>query len=248
MTVGGGKNLLNLRYLVRENIVHQIGNGDNISMWFDNWSAIGPLCNIITYRDLYDARLNASVSVRDLVLNNRWNWPENWNEMSPQITSMANPQVDDNAFDKIMWKSIDGRTYAFSTKQAYYDMSIQWPKDEESHNHLFFDCDFSQNIWNGICKMIKMNNSHKDWECTIVDFAAKPNANSIWSVVRRLSIAATVYLIWKERNHRIFRDELRTSAMVFNSIVDTIRLKLKSLKVKDTVAVKDVERMADILD
>ncbi|GJS07844.1 putative RNA-binding protein Luc7-like protein 2 [Tanacetum coccineum] len=85
----GWKNLLNLRYLVRENIVHQIGNGDGISMWFDNWSAIGPLCNIITYRDLYDARLNASVSV---VLNNRWNWPENWNEMFPQITSMANPQ------------------------------------------------------------------------------------------------------------------------------------------------------------
>ncbi|GJQ89518.1 putative RNA-binding protein Luc7-like protein 2 [Tanacetum coccineum] len=68
----GWKNLLNLRYLVRENIVHQIGNGDSISMWFDNWSAIGPLCNIITYRDLYDARLNASVSVRDLVLNNRY--------------------------------------------------------------------------------------------------------------------------------------------------------------------------------
>ncbi|GJR46484.1 RNA-directed DNA polymerase, eukaryota, reverse transcriptase zinc-binding domain protein [Tanacetum coccineum] len=85
----GWKNLLNLRYLVRENIVHQIGNGDSISMWFDNWSAIGPLCNIITYRDLYDARLNASVSV---VLNNRWNWPENWNEMFPQITSMANPK------------------------------------------------------------------------------------------------------------------------------------------------------------
>ncbi|GJS79157.1 hypothetical protein Tco_0729038 [Tanacetum coccineum] len=224
-------------------------------MWFDNWSAIGPLCNIITYRDLYDARLNASVSVRDLVLNNRWNWPENWNEMSPQITSMANPQVDDNAFDKIMWKSIDGRTYGVFYQTSYYDMSrsmLKWMEesylDEESHNHLFFDYDFSQNIWNDICKMIKMNNSHKDWECTIDDFATKPNANSIWSVVRRLSIAATVYLIWKERNHRIFKDELRTSAMVFNSIVDTIRLKLKSLKVKDTVAVKDVERMADILD
>ncbi|GJU81721.1 reverse transcriptase zinc-binding domain-containing protein [Tanacetum coccineum] len=149
--------------------------------------------------------------------------------MFPQITSMANPQVDDNAFDKIMWKSIDGRIYEFSTKQAYYEMSIQWPKvgwrnliwfsqsipkhsfilwlaineklmthdrmkkwgtydmmvctlckkDEESHNHLFFDYDFSQNIWNGICKMIKLNNSHKDWECTIDDFATKPNANSI---------------------------------------------------------------------
>ncbi|GKD44319.1 hypothetical protein Tco_1268964 [Tanacetum coccineum] len=37
--------------------------------------------------------------------------------------------------------------------------------------------------------------------------ANSPNGYNIWSVVRRLVFAASVYCLWQERNSRIFRDE-----------------------------------------
>nr|GEW29424.1 hypothetical protein [Tanacetum cinerariifolium] len=73
-------------------------------------------------------------------------------------------------------------------------------RGEESHNHLFFKCRFSKEIWTDIYKRLKMNFNQNDWESVIEEFVAKPNANFIWSIVRRLAMGAAVYFIWKERN------------------------------------------------
>ena len=63
------------------------------------------------------------------------------------------------------------------------------------------------------------------------------NGNNIKSIIRRLSIAASVYLIWKERNSRLFRDEKRSVEDQFEIFCDIIKLKLAGLKVKTSMAV-----------
>ncbi|GKD32119.1 hypothetical protein Tco_1242897 [Tanacetum coccineum] len=162
------------------------------------------------------------------------------------LRSIDVPQLDDNAVDKIVWKSIDSKTLNFCTKQAYYDMCTQWPKLMTYDRIKRWGSYDMMNVWNVICTKTRMNAKHNDWGCIIEEFAAKPNANSIWSIVRRISLVAAVYLICKERNYRISRDEAKTSSIVSDSIVEVVKMKLRSLKVKVTSATKDVERVWDV--
>nr|GEW10246.1 zinc finger, CCHC-type [Tanacetum cinerariifolium] len=71
----GSKNLLSIRDIIKPNVIYQMGNGINTSLWFDNWSSIGPLFQYITHKDLYDERLNAYLKVKDMIRNGDWLWP-----------------------------------------------------------------------------------------------------------------------------------------------------------------------------
>ncbi|GJT57465.1 hypothetical protein Tco_0992519 [Tanacetum coccineum] len=83
-------------------------------------------------------------------------------------------------------------------------------KCPDSHDHLFFSCDFSKK-------------------------------NSIENIVRRLILEASVYMIWKERNTRLFQGKKQTEEVVIKQIEDSIKTSLMSLIVKDSVAVRKVK-------
>nr|GEU91504.1 ribonuclease H-like domain-containing protein [Tanacetum cinerariifolium] len=69
------------------------------------------------------------------------------------------------------------------------------------------------------------------------------NAQPAYTALRgRLSLAASVYLIWQERNRRIFKEEKRSTKELFSIFKDTIKLRLMSLKVKDSCAVRGVQK------
>ncbi|PWA80363.1 Zinc knuckle CX2CX4HX4C [Artemisia annua] len=63
--------------------------------------------------------------------------------------------------------------------------------------------------------------------------------NSIWSVIQRLVWGASVYFIWQERNMRLFGTYSRTEDELFKIIVDSVRFRIMSLKVKVTADVLD---------
>ncbi|GJX08250.1 RNA-directed DNA polymerase, eukaryota, reverse transcriptase zinc-binding domain protein [Tanacetum coccineum] len=44
-------------------------NGNDTSLWFDNWSDMGYLFKTLSYRDLYDARLKEDLNLRDMIAN-----------------------------------------------------------------------------------------------------------------------------------------------------------------------------------
>ncbi|CAH8268181.1 unnamed protein product [Arabidopsis lyrata] len=72
---------------------------------------------------------------------------------------------------------------------------------DESRNHLFFDCIFSQEIWNGVTLRLHLFNAPSSWQQVL---SWLPNASSS----RHISLAllqgwqACIYEIWKERNRR----------------------------------------------
>ena len=63
------------------------------------------------------------------------------------------------------------------------------------------------------------------------------SGNTINSIIRRLCLAASVYLIWRERNCRLFKEEKRSVKELFEVFRDTIRFRLASLKAKPISAV-----------
>ncbi|GKC34709.1 hypothetical protein Tco_1047093, partial [Tanacetum coccineum] len=71
----GWRKILLYRDVIREHIVTRIRNGKDTSVWFENWSFLGPLCKFISNRDIFEAELSLSCKVVDVVCNEEWNWP-----------------------------------------------------------------------------------------------------------------------------------------------------------------------------
>ncbi|GJR14347.1 reverse transcriptase zinc-binding domain-containing protein [Tanacetum coccineum] len=123
----GWKNLLNIRDLIMNNVKCIVGNGNDITVWFDNWNDMGHLFKILSHRDLYDARLKEDLNLSDMITKGQWNWPEEWYDKFPMVTQIAYPALNDVNTDRIVWRNRDEKDLKFSVSIAYADMSIQYP-------------------------------------------------------------------------------------------------------------------------
>nr|GEU38896.1 pentatricopeptide repeat-containing protein At1g63330-like [Tanacetum cinerariifolium] len=261
-----------LKKEVRQHLVTKVGNGDNnTSMWFDNWAGIGAPSDFVSYRDLYDARLKANLRVSEFAKGNNEEWLAEWMSKLPMIYQLPAIALNKNHSDVLMWKRKDGTIGEFSVSQAYYDLQNasseeklttqdkvrRWGSydmmvcplcydDMDSHGHLFFKCEFANNFWRMIKKKIKFQCADMEWQDLITKLSGMQNGNSIGSIFRRLCLAACVYLIWQERNNRVFRDEKRSNDNLFTIFNNIIKWRSTSLKVKKTQAVLSIAEIWDI--
>ncbi|GJS66832.1 metallophosphoesterase 1-like protein isoform X1 [Tanacetum coccineum] len=66
---GTWKALLNLRSKIRDSVWKKIGDGKYTNIWFDKWCNESPMCEIIPFRNIYEARLSEGSSVADMIVN-----------------------------------------------------------------------------------------------------------------------------------------------------------------------------------
>ncbi|XP_074267095.1 uncharacterized protein LOC141590398 [Silene latifolia] len=80
-------------------------------------------------------------------------------------------------------------------------------KEEETTAHLFFACSFSSWVWVAAYRRM----GHFDPPNTLPQvlrwFALYNRGAAIGKAMRRCLLACTIYLIWRERNDRIFQDK-----------------------------------------
>ncbi|GJV55061.1 RNA-directed DNA polymerase, eukaryota, reverse transcriptase zinc-binding domain protein [Tanacetum coccineum] len=72
----GWKNMLDIIDKFKPYVLYEVGNGHSISDWHDKWCDQGPLERFITYRDIYEARLDNEAKLTDVICNGNWIWPE----------------------------------------------------------------------------------------------------------------------------------------------------------------------------
>ncbi|KAK1422545.1 hypothetical protein QVD17_17828 [Tagetes erecta] len=118
------KNIMKCRDLIRLHCVSKIGNGRSTSVWFDNWHPLGPLCSIISRRQIKVGGLDVNCKVADVIHCGEWRWPDQWRGLFPELFIHNPPVLIDDKSDKIAWKDRNGRVGDFSVKQAYEDLSI----------------------------------------------------------------------------------------------------------------------------
>ncbi|PWA55662.1 reverse transcriptase zinc-binding domain-containing protein [Artemisia annua] len=106
---------------------------------------------------------------------------------------------------------------------------------DETHAHLFFSCCFSKIIWDNLKILCKLDNVSCIWAEIVSSISIRTANNSLWSVIQRLVFGAAVYYIWQERNLRLFQKKFRSEEAVFKIIVDIVRHKLLSLRIKRSV-------------
>ncbi|GKE89236.1 reverse transcriptase domain, reverse transcriptase zinc-binding domain protein [Tanacetum coccineum] len=115
----------------------------------------------------------------------------------------------------------------------------------DSHEHLFFDCDFSQSVWNHMMRLTGFSFTSNDIYSLISSLQPISKRRTIKSVVVKLIIAASTYFIWQERNWRLFKYNKRTVSQVIECVVSSVRLKLLSCKLKKS---KDGQKLALLWD
>ncbi|PWA78041.1 hypothetical protein CTI12_AA102080 [Artemisia annua] len=87
-----------MRALVRRFFFHVVGKGDQTLAWFDKWHDEGPLGSIVTCRDIYRGGFMLGNKVMDLIHDDQWAWPIEWNQKYPILNSLA-PLVLNDAED-----------------------------------------------------------------------------------------------------------------------------------------------------
>ncbi|GKB52890.1 RNA-directed DNA polymerase, eukaryota, reverse transcriptase zinc-binding domain protein [Tanacetum coccineum] len=70
------KTLLDLRGKARKHIFKVLGDGKDTNFWHDQWSTKGVISDIVSNKDRNDARLADNMSVWEMILNNKWRWPD----------------------------------------------------------------------------------------------------------------------------------------------------------------------------
>ncbi|GJY19324.1 reverse transcriptase domain, reverse transcriptase zinc-binding domain protein [Tanacetum coccineum] len=281
-----------------------LGDGSKVFTWADNWCSLSPLSTFVSNRDIYEAGLLNSAKVNDVILNDNWLWPNEWQLKFPMVFNMPVPLLNDHANDRLVWRDLNNVEVDFSVavawdsirprsstvswyKLVWYPRSIpchaihlwlaikrklktqdslkQWDvgsntdlsllrcllcnMQPDSHDHLFFECAFSAQIWNHLKPYMRMFNippSLSSIVTFLVPLASKKSARVI--IVKQV-FAASCYFIWQERNNRLFAQQRRSSNQVIDSIISTVRLKSLSCRFKKAENVHRSYRLCnDLVD
>ncbi|GJZ63709.1 RNA-directed DNA polymerase, eukaryota, reverse transcriptase zinc-binding domain protein [Tanacetum coccineum] len=229
----GWKNILRIIEEVKKFLVIKVENKEKTSMIYDNWCNVGILQSFLTNRDIYNARVNPEIVVKDLIDNGSCNWPEEWIEKWLILSQYQKINLDESKNDVLVWRNKKGNEGKFTVKQAYEDLrsngdELKWCKTGMAKQKL--GVMYLELEWNDLVDMID----------------GMYIGNSIESVIRRLGLAANVYLIWQERNCILFKGEKRRPNELAEVFYEIIRMRLMSLKtpIKGCLAILSKDRIA----
>ncbi|KAK9058081.1 hypothetical protein SSX86_022921 [Deinandra increscens subsp. villosa] len=103
----------------------------------------------------------------------------------------------------------------------------------DSHEHLFFECRYSMQVWSTVRKKTCISLNGPVWS-DIISCLVGPTTSSIETMVAKLVVHAAAYFIWQERNNRIFQNHARPQDSLASIIRDTVRNRLMGIKIKKT--------------
>ncbi|GJY90404.1 hypothetical protein Tco_0505600 [Tanacetum coccineum] len=95
---------------------------------------------------------------------------------------------------------------------------------------------------NIVKKKISMVYVDNNWKEILNRVTIMACNNSIRSILRRIVLAASVYYIWDERNKRLFGNQKRDYKTVLLMIINNMRMKLVSFKVRNSSQVANVSK------
>ncbi|KAF8394791.1 hypothetical protein HHK36_018727 [Tetracentron sinense] len=115
----------------------------------------------------------------------------------------------------------------------------------ETHNHLFFACRFTKNVWRSILRTSRIRHRPADvWHEEITWVINHFKGQGFVSKIKRLSLCATIYHIWTERNRRIFENHYYPAETIISKIIFDTRSRMSHTN----VVLADSPSCREILD
>ncbi|XP_021979852.1 uncharacterized protein LOC110875972 [Helianthus annuus] len=121
-------------------------------------------------------------------------------------------------------------------------------ENNDSHEHLFFECKFSTQIWCSVRDKVNMDTVDPKWIDVTNWLLAGGASKSVFNYSSRLIVAASAYYIWQERNARLFKNQTRPPDIITSLILQTVRYKLMGAKYKKMDKVRRFLQLWDIHD
>nr|GEY02021.1 hypothetical protein [Tanacetum cinerariifolium] len=180
--------------------------------WFDKWCNVGPLSQYVTTRDLFRESFTLSSKVNNLIVNEMWSWPREWNSKYPTLASLVPPMLVETP-DQLEWRDLTGHVKKF-------DVAIVWETIRPHYDVV---------SWHDVVWYSYYIPRYKEIVDYIIPFA-KPI--SCKSVIAKLVLSVSTYYVWQERNARLFTNKKRSAPQVIEAIVSSIHLKLLSYSFK----------------
>lgn len=116
--------------------------------------------------------------------------------------------------------------------------------NNETHSHLFFECDFSFTVISSVLPALNCFYLRPNLSQTYDYFHNNQHYNALEKNFCFLTISATVYFLWRERNKRRFSNSWDTPYSITAAIVNAIRTKVRTWKSVDKLET----RFKEILD
>lgn len=124
------------------------------------------------------------------------------------------------------------------------DKCVLCDEDEvENHNHMFFMCDFSRKCMTILCSEVKFYWPYTDWKRGIRWAARKWRGKHLVNCSYRILLATLIYMIWRERNSRIFEQKKQTPEVVARRVLNLVKDKLISMNLEDSLQSRAVRRL-----
>nr|GEW50943.1 hypothetical protein [Tanacetum cinerariifolium] len=98
--------------------------------------------------------------------------------------------------------------------EVNYDLTVVCQLCEtqpDSHEHLFFDCHFSQQVWSRVQQNAGLTGAGPSLATIIPHLLPIAKRRSSMSCIGKLIVAAAAYFIWHERNSRLFNKEIHVT-------------------------------------
>ncbi|XP_071728746.1 uncharacterized protein [Rutidosis leptorrhynchoides] len=190
-------------------------------------------------------------------------WPNEWRTRYPMVNHIQIPVINDNV-DMVKWVTNENIRVKYSTKQVWRDLRANGSFKDWYHvvwfkqlvpKHAFIlwlviwdrlPTRKNKNVWKIMKSLILFQGLTYKIGDIITSMTNYPFKNQIWSVITRLVIAAAVYYIWQERNKRLFKGEKKNEKDLAELAIDFIRVKLLTLKVKQSKNIHKAEEIWEI--
>ncbi|XP_058783490.1 uncharacterized protein LOC131658182 [Vicia villosa] len=87
-------------------------------------------------------------------------------------------------------------------------------ESEESHNHIFFQCRKTGNIWKNILEWIELKHQPVRWEDEIRWISTIAKGKGWKAMLIKVCIAETIYSVWRMRNDACFKNNVDNTNIV----------------------------------
>ena len=100
----------------------------------------------------------------------------------------------------------------------------------ETHDHIFFACSASDSVWHSIQNYGGFSTPILPWKDLIEWVATNWRGNTLSVQIKKISLAASVYHLWMERNNRLHSNSYKRTSEISCSITWMVREHLSSLR------------------
>ncbi|KAL0405878.1 UNVERIFIED_CONTAM: hypothetical protein Slati_3901700 [Sesamum latifolium] len=113
----------------------------------------------------------------------------------------------------------------------------------ETHQHLFFDCQYAQRCISSIRRSVRFPWPYWDWTNGISWASSRWREKHVVNAAYRALLASLVYHVWQERNRRRFQSTERTPSVLGHCILEECKQRIISAELSNSISTHALYRL-----